>query len=65
MESKKKLTRSKDKILAGVCGGLAEYFGIDATLVRIIYVLVSIISAAFPGAIVYLILMFIMPNSEQ
>ncbi|MHB9055636.1 MAG: PspC domain-containing protein [Paludibacteraceae bacterium] len=65
MESKKKLTRSKNKILAGVCGGLAEYFGIDATLVRIIYVLVSIISAAFPGAIVYLILMLIMPNSEQ
>ncbi|HRG04280.1 MAG: PspC domain-containing protein [Paludibacteraceae bacterium] len=65
METKKKLTRSKDRILAGVCGGMAEYFGIDATIVRIGYVLISILSAAFPGIIVYLILMLIMPNSEQ
>ena len=65
METKKKLTRSKDRILAGVCGGMAEYFGIDATIVRIGYVLISILSAAFPCIIVYLILMLIMPNSEQ
>lgn len=65
METKKKLTRSKDRILAGVCGGMAEYFGIDATIVRIGYVLISILSVAFPGIIVYLILMLIMPNSEQ
>ena len=65
METKKKLTRSKDRILAGVCGGMAEYFGIDATIVRIGYVLISILSAAFPGIIVYLILLLIMPNSEQ
>ena len=65
METKKKLTRSKDRILAGVCGGMAEYFGIEATIVRIGYVLISILSAAFPGIIVYLILMLIMPNSEQ
>ena len=65
MEAKKKLTRSKDRILAGVCGGLAEYFGIDATIARIGYVLISILSAAFPGIIVYLILMLIIPNSDQ
>mgnify|MGYP006322216179 FL=1 len=65
METKKKLIRSKDRILAGVCGGLAEYLGIDATIVRIGYVLISILSAAFPGIILYLILMLIMPNSEQ
>lgn len=65
METKKKLIRSKDRILAGVCGGLAEYLGIDATIVRIGYVLISILSAAFPGIFVYLILMLIMPNSEQ
>ena len=65
METKKKLIRSKDRILAGVCGGLAEYLGIDATIVRIGYVLISILSAAFPGIIVYLILLLIMPNSEQ
>ena len=65
METKKKLIRSKDRIVGGVCGGLAEYLGIDATIVRIGYVLISILSAAFPGIIVYLILMLIMPNSEQ
>ncbi|NLO72274.1 MAG: PspC domain-containing protein [Porphyromonadaceae bacterium] len=64
MEKKKKLTRSKDKMIAGVCGGLAEFFGIDVTLARIGYVLLSIISAAFPGLIVYLILIFVMPNAE-
>lgn len=65
MSEKKKLTRSKDRLFAGVCGGIADYFGIDSTLTRIGYVLISIISAAFPGFIVYLILMLIMPNSEQ
>ena len=64
METKKKLTRSRDRMIAGVCGGLAEYFGIDATLVRIAYVLISVISAAFPGVLAYIILMFIMPNAE-
>lgn len=64
METKKKLTRSRDRMIAGVCGGLAEYFGIDATLVRIAYVLISVISAAFPGLLAYIILMFIMPNAE-
>lgn len=65
METKKKLTRSKDKMIAGVCGGLAEFFGIDVTLARIGYILLSIISAAFPGIIVYLILMLIMPNADN
>lgn len=64
METKKKLTRSNDKIIAGVCGGLAEYMGIDATITRIGYVLISILSAAFPGLLAYIILMLIMPKAE-
>ena len=60
----KKLTRSNDKMIAGVCAGLAEYFGLDVTLVRVLYVLVSILSAAFPGIIVYIVLMFLMPPPE-
>ncbi len=64
MEEKKKLVRSKNTIIAGVCGGIAEYFGMDATLTRILYLLVSILSAAFPGIIVYLILMLIMPKAK-
>lgn len=65
METKKKLTRSDDRMIAGVCGGIAEYFEFDATLVRIAYVLISMVSVAFPGLLAYLILILIMPNAEQ
>ena len=59
---KKKLRRSSNKMIAGVCAGIAEYLGLDITLVRVAYVLLSIFSAGFPGLIVYLILMFVMPD---
>jgi phage shock protein C len=49
-------------MLAGVCGGLAEWLGWDATLVRILYVVVSVLSAAFPGILVYLILWVLIPE---
>lgn len=58
-----RLTRSKDKVLGGVCGGLANYFGWDPTFVRLGYVLLSIISAAFPGLLVYIIMWIVMPES--
>jgi phage shock protein C len=66
-ESKpRRLTRSnRNKMIAGVCGGIAEYLDMDPTLVRVLYVLVSILSAAFPGIIAYIILMFVMPPPEQ
>jgi phage shock protein PspC (stress-responsive transcriptional regulator) len=61
----RKLTRSSaDKVVAGVCGGLADWIGWDVTLVRLIYVLISIFSAGFPGFIVYVILWVIMPSDE-
>lgn len=58
------LQRSNDKIIAGVCGGIAEYLGWPAGRVRLLYVLVSVISAAFPGILVYLILWFLMPKAS-
>jgi phage shock protein C len=61
---KKKLTRSDNKMIAGVCAGIAEYFGWDVTLVRVIYVLLSVFSAAFPGILVYIILWIVMPRAE-
>jgi phage shock protein PspC (stress-responsive transcriptional regulator) len=61
----KKLTRSKNRILAGVCGGIAEFLGWDPTLVRVLYVVISIISVAFPGLIAYLILWFVMPDEND
>lgn len=51
-------------MLAGVCGGIAEWLGWDPTLVRILYVVVSLLSVAFPGILVYLILWLIMPPAE-
>jgi len=56
---------SRHKMIAGVCGGLAEYFRLDPTAVRIAYVILSIISAAFPGILAYIILMFVMPPPES
>lgn len=56
-------TRS-DRLLGGVCGGLARWLGWDPTLVRILYVLLSIFSAAFPGALVYVILWIAMPLDD-
>lgn len=60
------LRRSRrNRLLAGVCGGLAEWLGWDATLVRILYVVVSVLSAAFPGILVYLVLWILMPRAES
>lgn len=58
-----RLTRSTtDRKIAGVCGGFAEYFDVDATLVRVAFVLISLFSAAFPGLLVYLLLAFVLPE---
>jgi phage shock protein PspC (stress-responsive transcriptional regulator) len=49
-------------MIAGVCGGLARSFGWTPTSVRILFVLVSILSVAFPGILVYIILWIVMPQ---
>ena len=59
--AEKKLTRSANKVLAGVCGGIAEYFELDATLVRVIYAALSIFTTGFPGLLLYIIMLLIMP----
>ncbi len=58
----KKLLRSRNAMIAGVCGGIANYFSLDPTLVRVGYVILSVISAGFPGLLIYLLLMLIMPK---
>ncbi len=61
---KKKLYRSnQDKMLCGVLGGLAEYIGIDSTLLRIIYAALSFFSAGFPGIVLYIICAIIIPEA--
>ena len=61
----KRLYRSSNRIMAGVCGGIAEYFDIDPTLIRVAYVVLSLFSAAFPGVLLYIILMILIPNYDQ
>lgn len=59
----RKLSRSNDRMIAGVCAGLAEYFGLDTTLVRVGYALLTVFTV-FSGVIVYLILMIVMPERK-
>jgi len=57
-----RLYRSRDRVLGGVLSGFAEYLNTDKMLVRIIYVLISLFSAAFPGLLVYVIFWAVTPE---
>ena len=60
------LQRSREnRKIAGVCGGIAEWLGWDPTVVRVLYVVASIASVAFPGILVYLILWLVMPKAPS
>lgn len=62
MDLNKKLYRSAtDKMIAGVCGGVAEYVRIDSTVLRLIWALVVAFTGFAPGVIVYIIAVIIMP----
>jgi phage shock protein C len=64
MTSEKKLTRSNNRMLAGVIGGIAEYYGWETSITRVGYVLISVLSVAFPGILAYIILWMIMPEKK-
>lgn len=65
VDTRAPLRRSRsNRMIAGVVAGLAEYFDIDVSLARIGYILVSILSAAFPGILVYLIMWIVIPSEE-
>ena len=55
----------RNKMVAGVLGGFAEHYGWSATRLRFVYVVVSIVSAGFPGMIVYAGLWFLIPPAER
>ena len=62
---KKRLYKSaNDKKICGVCAGIAEYFGIDPTLVRAGYAILSLFTASFPGIVLYVVLALIMPEDD-
>jgi phage shock protein C len=57
------LTLSDDRMIGGVCAGIAEHYGWDPTLVRVAFVVLTVFSSAFPGLLVYLALWLIMPEA--
>jgi phage shock protein C len=66
MSEPKRLFRSEtDKQLAGVCGGVANYFGVDSTVVRVGYIFVTAISGFVPGIIAYIILAVVIPKKGE
>ena len=63
MSGSTKLRRSSDRMIAGVCGGIAAQMDLPADRVRLIYVLLSLISAGFPGILVYIVLWILLPEA--
>lgn len=62
----KKLARSREhNMIAGVMGGFADYLGWSPTKVRLLFVIISSVSVAIPGILIYLILWFLMPMAED
>ena len=65
MEAEKKLRRPRTvRMLAGVCAGIANYFALDPTVVRVVYTLATVFTA-FSGVIIYFLLMLIIPEEEN
>ncbi len=52
-------------MVAGVCGGIAEYLDVDPTVIRVLYVLVSVLTGIVPGLVAYIIMMFVVPRAES
>lgn len=62
----KRLYKStKDKKIEGVCGGLADYFNLDSTLVRVAFAALVLFTGVFPGVILYVVLAVIMPKDTE
>ena len=62
----KKLNRSsKQRMIAGICGGLAEYFDVDVNIMRLLFVAIGLLSVLFPMVIFYIIAWIIVPEEEK
>jgi len=62
----KKLRRSNtDRVFAGVCGGIGEYFGIDSTVIRVACIIIIALSGIFPGIVGYIIAVFVIPEGKH
>ena len=62
----RRLTRSRHhKVIAGICGGIAEYMDVDAPVIRVLYVIVSVLTGLVPGLLAYIIMMFVVPRADS
>ena len=58
----KRLYKSSDKKISGVCGGIAEYFALDPSIVRILWAVLTLVTSAFPGIVIYIVMAFVLPE---
>jgi len=66
LNSPKRLIRSrKDRMLAGICGGIADYIVVDPTVVRLIFALATFFTVVFPGVLIYLIMWIVVPKELE
>jgi phage shock protein C len=65
MPNRNRLTRSENRWILGVCGGIADFLGWSPKSVRALYILASVSSAGFPGIIAYLVLAWVMPPADR
>jgi phage shock protein C len=65
METKKLYRSRTDRMVGGVCGGLGKYLSLDATVVRLIAVVLMVLTGVIPGVIAYLVLMLIVPLEPE
>ncbi|MBI5036249.1 PspC domain-containing protein [Candidatus Micrarchaeota archaeon] len=63
--AKKLYLSATDKKIAGVCGGIAEYFGADPTLVRLIWIIITVFTGVIPGTLAYLLAWAVMPKPRK
>lgn len=61
MEPKRLYRSEKNKIFAGICGGLGEFFNVDPTALRLVWLLIVVFTGIFPGVIAYILAIFIIP----
>lgn len=66
LNTPKRLMRSsKDKMLAGICGGIAEYMVVDPTIIRLVFALATFFTVVFPGVLIYLIMWVVVPKDRE
>jgi phage shock protein C len=65
METKKLYRSRTDRMFGGVCGGLGKYLNLDATVMRLIAIVLAVLTGFIPGAIAYLVMMLVVPLEPE